>query len=182
MSQPAFAIVVASHRRSGTHLTIDLLRRQLLACQSWKWPGERLNRLYLNLETLTNGGHGREITTSVADRILTRAACPVIKTHQLPPLLSQNIRRTPRIEQVIANSSTVYLIRDGRAALCSLHLYMSRFDPKAREPLASFIRQEDEYGRSRVRQWRDHVEQWLNQPQILTVFFESLLERPEYEL
>src|SRR4051794_27731921 len=40
-------VVVASHPRSGTHLLIDLLRRQFPACASWKYPLERMDRLYL---------------------------------------------------------------------------------------------------------------------------------------
>ncbi len=46
-------IEVASHMRSGTHLMIDLLRRQFADCGSWKWPGERNDMLYLPLDALT---------------------------------------------------------------------------------------------------------------------------------
>lgn len=47
---PAKPIVIASHRRSGTHLLIDLFRRQFRECRSWKLPGERNDRLYVNLD------------------------------------------------------------------------------------------------------------------------------------
>ena len=45
-------IIVFSHRRSGTHLLIDLLRKQFKECQSWKYPGEPIDCLYLTMESL----------------------------------------------------------------------------------------------------------------------------------
>ena len=46
-------ILIASHPRSGTHLTIDFLRRQFSPCSSWKHWGESLDNLYLPLEAIT---------------------------------------------------------------------------------------------------------------------------------
>ena len=43
-------VVLATHRRSGTHLTLDLLRRHFPACRARKWPFQGLDSLYLNLE------------------------------------------------------------------------------------------------------------------------------------
>ncbi len=48
-------IIIATHKRSGTHLTIDTFRRQFLECNSWKYPGEPLDRLYLSLESVMQG-------------------------------------------------------------------------------------------------------------------------------
>ena len=46
-------VVVASHPRSGTHLTLDLLRKQFPACASYKLPAQPLDRLYFALEALS---------------------------------------------------------------------------------------------------------------------------------
>src|SRR4051794_28399866 len=46
-------IVVVSHPRSGTHLMMDALRLNFRECRAWKRPGEPLERLYLNLDSLT---------------------------------------------------------------------------------------------------------------------------------
>jgi len=43
-------ILVISHPRSGTHLTIDFLRRQFEECQSYKYPFESQSHLYLPIE------------------------------------------------------------------------------------------------------------------------------------
>lgn len=46
-------LVVATHMRSGTHLTMDLVRRQFPAFRSWKLPGEANDMLYLALDVLS---------------------------------------------------------------------------------------------------------------------------------
>jgi hypothetical protein len=46
-------LVVATHMRSGTHLTMDFVRRQFLSFRSWKWPVEANDMLYLALDVLS---------------------------------------------------------------------------------------------------------------------------------
>lgn len=45
-------IIVATYPRSGTHLTIDLLRKQFQECESWKFLGESKSNLYLDIDPL----------------------------------------------------------------------------------------------------------------------------------
>ena len=45
-------VVVASHRRSGTHLMIDVIRRHFQPCRGWKWPGEPFDRLFVDVDWL----------------------------------------------------------------------------------------------------------------------------------
>jgi len=72
-------IIVASHPRSGTHLLIDTLRRQFAKCRSWKWPGERLDRLYCNIDELN--GTRELLHEKKAVDILRRVERPIVKTH-----------------------------------------------------------------------------------------------------
>ena len=76
-------IVVAAHMRSGTHLTIDLLRRQFKSVGSWKWPGEANDSTYLALDVMgdleANWGEKRAI------RILKRCDRPIFKLHWTDP-------------------------------------------------------------------------------------------------
>ncbi|MEL7088470.1 MAG: hypothetical protein AAGL98_08540, partial [Planctomycetota bacterium] len=53
---PHRPLVIMSHERSGTHLNIDLFRKQFEECGVWKWPGQALSRLYLSLESIDNPG------------------------------------------------------------------------------------------------------------------------------
>ena len=61
-------IVVATHRRSGTHLTIDTLRRNFPECRPRMLPLESLHRSYLNLDRM-NKNSEEPITDGEALRI-----------------------------------------------------------------------------------------------------------------
>jgi hypothetical protein len=72
-------IIVASHPRSGTHLLIDCLRLNFAECHSWKYPLERINRLYLSWASLC--GEAPHLTDRASARTLARVARPLVKTH-----------------------------------------------------------------------------------------------------
>jgi hypothetical protein len=179
-------IIVASHPRSGTHLVLDTLRRQFRDCRSWKWPGERLDRLYFNIDSLLDSSTP-SLSEPQAIRILGRARRPLIKTHALPGLANwfraQQLRPPPPewLEWLSRHAETCYVLRDGRAVLCSYHQYVRGFDPSAPASLSDFMRQTRD-GISRVRAWADHVRAWRAQPQVLVLRFEDLLGQPEATL
>lgn len=78
-------ILVASHPRSGTHLALDLLRKQFPVCASYKLPGQTLDRLYLALEALSAPAN-QSISESTALKILSKSSRPLTKTHSDPAL------------------------------------------------------------------------------------------------
>lgn len=173
-------IVVASHPRSGTHLLIDTLRHQFEACQSWKWPGERLDRLYCNIDELPGDGLLDEAT---AGRILQRTNRPLIKTHSWPGyqdgfLDSHNGGLDAEWVDWLDERATVfYVYRDGRDVLCSYQLFRQGFDAHAQGPIGDFLRGR-EAGTNRVRQWATHVRRWREQSDVHCIQFESLLNDP----
>jgi hypothetical protein len=178
-------IVVASHPRSGTHLTLDTFRRQFRECRSWKYWGEPLDRLYLNLESLMRreGALGE----AAARRILRRAARPLVKTHALPGYrafyLPDEHHDLPAawVEWLGREASVCYVYRDGRDVMCSYHLYMKGHDAAAYCSIGEFMRQRHG-GASRVRAWADHVRAWLALPGVHAVAFEALVREPRRTL
>ncbi|MCS3937297.1 hypothetical protein GGP80_003307 [Salinibacter ruber] len=174
-------VVVASHPRSGTHLLIDTLRRQFEACRSWKWPGERLDRLYCNIDELPGEGL---LDANTARRILRRTERPVVKTHGGPGYQTAFLDShagglgSQWVQWLNDHSVRFYVYRDGRDVLCSYQLFRQSFDPSARVPVGEFLRQSDR-GVSRVRRWARHVRTWIDQPDVHAVRFEDLLEAPE---
>ena len=169
-------ILVASHPRSGTHLTIDFLRRQFSPCSSWKHWGESLDNLYLPLEAIADQEKGISIPKSLD--ILSRAKRPIIKTHSDPQLSHLTIDYSEIQLWIKHQSDRIYLIRDGRDVLCSLHLFMQSFQPETRCPLSIFIRQKiNQY--NRVRIWANHIKAWLNEPNVIFLKFEDLIQDPE---
>lgn len=167
-------IVVASHPRSGTHLTIDLLRRQFSECETYKLPTQPLDRLYLALEALS-APLQKSISEAKAIDILRKTERPIIKTH-LDPSLTHLDNRFSDWQRWISKEATIlYIIRDGRATLSSYHLFMQSFDPSTRCSLSEFLRQTTG-GKSRVRQWADHVEEWLSYPGAQPIQFEDIVQ------
>jgi hypothetical protein len=174
-------VVVASHPRSGTHLLLDLLRRQFPACRSWKWPGERLDRLYCNIDELA--GRDGILDERTAHRILSRTERPLVKTHAFPGFRTGFLdRHTGEIdaswlEWIQDRATLLYVYRDGRDVLCSYQLFRQSFDPQAQTTIGKFLRQNDN-GHNRVRRWADHVRSWMNQPEAEAIRFEAVLTDP----
>lgn len=166
-------ILIASHPRSGTHLTIDLLRKQFLECQSTKRLGEPLDRLYFALESFVL--QSNPLPEAKALDILHRAARPTIKTHCDPNFSYLHSDKAPWINWLKQEADIYYVLRDGRDVICSLHLFMQSYDPKTRCSLSEFMRQKVG-GISRVKNWANHIQRWLNEPQVKVLKFEDIIK------
>ncbi len=111
-------IVVASHMRSGTHLMIDLLRRQFADCRSWKWPGERNGMLYLPLDVLTQPVEGWSETRVL--KVLHRARSPILKTHwTLPDLSNLRVHQPEFADWIESDGTFVHIVRNPFHVLAS---------------------------------------------------------------
>jgi hypothetical protein len=176
-------IVIATHPRSGTHLLIDLFRKQFRECRSWKLMGENLNRLFLSLEALFNPSAPAPISDRKAVRVLGRVERPLVKTHRpLPEIEPWAVDRMGERGRVWASwlaerASFLYLYRDGRDVLRSWHQLSGRSDASARCTLGEFIRQ-IEGGVSRARAWAEHVRRSLEWPGVIPVRQEDIVREP----
>jgi hypothetical protein len=176
-------VVVASHPRSGTHLLIDALRLNFPDCRSWKWWGERKDRLYLNLASLSRGE--LVLTERKAIQILRRSRMPLIKTHTTADMshdvVDGAIGKGPATDLACwlnQNAVMLYTYRDGRNALCSFYEMERRRISSANVPFSDFIRQ-CPHGISRVREWAQHVRGWMDRADVFCVAMEELLAYPE---
>ncbi|MBD2156188.1 sulfotransferase domain-containing protein [Leptolyngbya sp. FACHB-16] len=168
-------ILIASHPRSGTHLTIDLLRKQFHECASWKYPGESLGHLYLPLEGLTVSTQKME--RAMALGVLQRSQRPILKTHDHPTLTALSQQDPEWFDWIKTEATRLYIFRDGRDVLCSFHLYMQSFHAPSRCSLSEFLRQPD-LKRTWIRRWVEHVERWLAEPDVTPLQFEKVLRQP----
>jgi len=173
-------IIIASHPRSGTHITIDLFRRQFAECQSWKYWGENTNRLYLSVEALYLGGGRTPISEATAVAVLRRVPRPLVKTHLLFADIPVGEATKPgclgRYWMTILNQRTrlAYVYRDGRSVMCSHQVFKMRVDPQARGSIGQFIRQ-NEGGVSRAKAWANHVRTSLAYPHVVPIRCEDLI-------
>lgn len=179
-------VVVASHPRSGTHLMIDTLRLNFPACAPRKGWGERLDHLYLSLDRLwaADGPEdGQDDECRAAGRLARRAARPVVKTHALADFSAAYLSAHGRpahpgvVDWLTREAAWVYVYRDGRAALASLHRFLQTNAPEARVPFSEFLRQTVR-GLSRPAAWAAHVRGWLFRPDACCVAMEDVLTRP----
>ena len=164
-------IVIATHPRSGTHLTIDLFRKQFRECQSKLHFGETIHHSYLNLDCIAQH-HSPHFSQKKAIEILDRAQRPLIKTHSLPQFRELGSENQDFVEKLLEEADLYYVVRDGREVLCSVHLWMQQFDPITRCTFSEFLRQQSD-GMSRPKKWAHHVRSWLQQPDVNLLRFEQ---------
>ena len=168
-------IIIATHPRSGTHLTIDLLRKQFKECQSWLWFGETVHHSYITLDHLTIDSSPR-IDMTLAKSLLSRCERPICKTHSLPDFSYLEGEELKFVKNLLSQSDIYYVVRDGRSVLCSSHLWAQEFDSQARCSFSEFIRQEKN-GMSYPKYWAYHVNTWLKNSQAKILRFEDNLKK-----
>ncbi len=172
-------VVVATHPRSGTHLTIDFLRRHFPACERDRWWWEPLNHLFLALDRL-HPGHPHTMPPRQTLTILERAERPVVKTHSRASLHNFEDTTVGPFARDVVDAGDIYIVRDGRDVLCSAHRWAQA---KGVEELSihDYLRLEDEQGRSSVQWWAEHVQSWVERATCV-VRFEDILGSPEHIL
>ena len=167
-------VIVTTFLRSGTHLTIDLLRRQFAAFGSWKRPLETLDSLYLPLDVLLPGWEPSDWSTARVLDVLRRPRRPVLKTHFLEADLSNLRREQPAVADWIERRGKfLHVARDPRKVLSSLWAFLPDWQGGAAVP----------FDESFVREWaaklQTHGERWTRRPGVRTVTYEAIVGEPE---
>jgi len=171
--------MVASHFRSGTHLLMDLVRRQFPAFRPKMRPFESIHATYLSLDRLDRDNH-RPIGPDAALALLRKAPRATLKTHALPTFDKVAESNTAFHRRLIERSVALYAVRDGRDVMCSMHAWMRSFRPDAEHDFEAFCFEPLEHsGRSRAREWSDHVLAWLDRPGAHVVRFDRIVRDTE---
>jgi hypothetical protein len=168
-------IVVATHPRSGTHLTIDLLRKQFESCKGWVWPWETLHHLYVNLDRIRPKS-SHPLTVEEAIAIMQRPDRPTLKTHSCPAFNDHPAQARKFARRLVDTGTVLYIVRDGRDVLCSAYLW-EQSHTEIRSGLSSFLRGPTSET-SRVKQWATHVETWCSRNDVHVIRFEDILAEP----
>ena len=163
-------VIVASHRRSGTHLTLDSLRMNALD----------LDPDFLTLEAI-EPGHPEHIPAGEFERRLTSGTGTVlVKTHAPPGRAAwASEEAADYAEHVLRRWPAIYVHRDGRDTLVSLHHFVATYSPEvATLSFGDFIREQNTSrgaaGISRAAFWQRHVLEWLELQPAANVRFERL--------
>lgn len=149
-------IIVISHRRSGTHLTIDSIRNNIKEFKS-------SNFLNLNEDTLKE---------EQLESFITKANTEVnvIKTHFLSDfsLYTNNESQIKKLIDLFSNSHLIYVYRNGLDVMVSLYEYMKKYDEiVAKMEFDDFIKTNNHFDNtketySRSEFWKYHISYWKN--------------------
>lgn len=172
-SKDKIRILVVSHRRSGTHLTIDSLVNN--------FPDLR-NAEFITLEQV-KPGHVTHIPVADMRRMTETGKAVIMKTHYLPGLSGYGLPDDARlfVEEVFREYKIIYAYRHGLDVMVSLYNYMKQYDEATRKiAFPDFIRQNNNFDpghdTDRISFWAHHLRSWLEGPladRILPVKFED---------
>jgi len=160
-------IVIATHMRSGTHLTLDLLRRQFQSCNAWKFPGEANDSMYLALDVLS--GLKASWGEKRARRILSRSRRPLLKVHWTRPDLS-NLRanHADLADWLEEEAVFLHVVRHPYKVLASMWAWECSFSQKRITLNAQWVSQ-------KILHWVNHVQSWKARPDCELLRFEDIV-------
>ena len=173
-------ILVASHPRSGTHLVIDLLRRQFKSTRNWRWWGLPLDYLYLNLERL--GSSNRRFSDKLARKIVNRPRRALFKTHfeadfSQSWVPEESTHPGPAWMNLLAKSKVIYVVRHPMDVMVSYHQFLVGIDPEiAALSLQEFMRSPHRAGQTdRLGWWQRHLTGWEARTGTLILRYEDIV-------
>ncbi|MBX3315229.1 MAG: sulfotransferase domain-containing protein [Phycisphaeraceae bacterium] len=169
-------VIVASHRRSGTHLTIDLLRRQFRAFHQRLAPFAPIDLLYLSIDRF-HTDHFNPITQREARRRFLRAKRICLKTHLMPGLPGCKPELQKLADQIHARATRIYVVRDVRDVLISDALLDAKSRGSSNIDFNAFVHQTED-NMPRPAYWATHVQSWSAQPGTFILRYQDLIREP----
>ncbi len=168
-------IIVLSHRRSGTHLTIDSIINNFKDYQKHD---------YINIDS-TKDGFETQISTETFDYKINKKI-RVIKSHFLPnfQFYYKNEKDVSYVENLFENSHIIYVYRNGLDVMVSLFEYIKAYDSKiAKMNFNDFLKTKNNFdpeisNLDRIDSWQHHIKSWQESrfaDKILYVKFEDLI-------
>lgn len=169
-------IIVLSHRRSGTHLTIDSI------ANNFKEYGKSD---FVSIED-TKYFFPIPISTAKFDAKITNKI-RIIKSHYLPnfSFYYKNENDTNYVEKLFENSHIIYIYRNGLDVMVSLYEYIRAYDNEiGKMDFNEFLRTKNNFNPEisnldRIDSWKHHIKAWQESKfadKILFVKFEDLID------
>jgi len=164
-------IMIASHRRSGTHLMLDLIRRHFPSSRVRLKPFESTHNLYVNVDRLKHDHHAPLSRDAFIGQI-RRCPAMCVKSHAPPGFPELDDRD---IVESLVNGRVVHVVRDGRSVLSSWRHYESERVDAAREGMGVFLRSPAFGFPDRPTSWVEHTRAWMAVPGVLRLSFEDVV-------
>lgn len=165
-------IIIASHRRSGTHLTLDAIRNN----------SKLINNKIHTLEQISNNHPTNHIKLSKFNSALNTKRHNLIKTHILgdktvkfgigEPLVDYKEKNKDYINKLFEKSKIIYVYRDGRDVMVSLYNYINKIEE------IDYDKSFSSHLKENIYYWVKHIESWKNKD-VLHISYESFAK--DYE-
>lgn len=170
-------VIVASHRRSGTHLTIDAV------INNFKVFSQNSTPVIVTLDHLSSHVPQQKIDLRELQKQIASSPC-LLKTHahgNISKFFIGTSHFSAFIHELFQDSKIIVVHRDGRDVLTSLYFYMQGFDQKINDTtLSEFIRMKNNFDEGtypgemdRVSYWGFHVDSWLGEDNVLLLSFDD---------
>jgi len=173
MSKESSNIIVVSHRRSGTHIVIDLIMNNFI----------NYNKPYINLDSI-KGNHGNYGDLDFFKSEINKGS-RLIKTHMNSNIFhyTRNKKINNYIYGLLSESRIIYVYRNGKDVMGSLYYYMKQFDESIKKiDFEDFIKMKNNFDSdtyqgdlNRVEYWKFHINSWVDRKDILFLSFEKIV-------
>ncbi|MEP5151425.1 sulfotransferase domain-containing protein [Planktotalea sp.] len=180
-------VLVASHPRSGTHVVMDLIRRQFPSTRNWRCFGLPLDHLYLNLERL--GAEQRRFDEQTAKRIVNRPKRALLKTHFTADFQSgwaQDECTPPQghWRSLGQAAKVIYVVRHPMDVMVSYHQFLSAIDASVVEMDLMRFLHSPHWDKSvdRLGWWQSHVSGWATREDVTVLRYEDVVHQTEQTL
>jgi hypothetical protein len=171
-------LIVASHRRSGTHLAIDAIVNNF---EIFKNNPEIST---LTIDHLASHLRGSDFAVDKFRNLIESNTC-VLKTHShgnMNDFFNASGEIAELVSGLFGEAKIVYVARDGRDVLTSLYHYQKKIDKKIRNTsFSQYIRMENNFDnetytgkKNRIEFWSFHVNSWLIKKNIMLISFDEL--------
>ncbi|MFH1457250.1 MAG: sulfotransferase domain-containing protein [Patescibacteria group bacterium] len=171
--------IIISHRRSGTHLTIDSIINNFNLYK---------DKSYINIDRLRSDHKDVLTLENVEDDI--NKGPTIIKSHLLPCFnryFFNDEEKQNFINKLFFEAKKIYVYRDGRDVMASLYNYFNTFDEDTqKKTFKQFLRSTSSTEQfindvNHIEFWKLHIKSWMNinDKNIMFISYENLLN--DYE-
>lgn len=175
MISDTYPIVVATFERSGTHLTIDLIRKNFQDCRCKRFWGEYLENSFVNLDQLSPES-GWPTTLKKIKKQLSKAKNPVIKTHTTPDLEKFENENLKFCHEIISMSKIIYVVRNPKNVMASYQLMKDGHPAKSAAEFELFLSSNLSCGKKPLEKWAHHVSSWRRHENVLLLNYDDVVK------
>jgi len=170
-------VLISTFMRSGTHLTIDFIRKNFPTFRTSKRVFQNSTHLYFVLDTVSDYWGGNEQHRRSCIDFLERSKFPIFKAHFLQPSFDHFDDYPAMQNLLMERCKTVYVTRNLFKVLPSLWTFFET--AKLKNPsMGDIVESRDKFATEYAKKWTEHVDTWSKVEGALLLRFEDIVADP----